>query len=75
MLLIRIQRNDIRNLPAELGYSRLDALEVRGNQLVTPPGEVCKRGTRAILHYLKDLNQGETFNSVKVIVVGDSMVG
>ena len=53
----------------------MDELGINGNPLVTPPEEVCSRGTQAILQYLKDLDLAETFNSAKVIVVGDSMVG
>ena len=72
---IRIGYNKIKHLPSELGYSRLNELLVNDNPLVTPSEEVCRRGTQAILQYLKDLDQSETFNSAKVIVVGDSMVG
>ena len=72
---IRIENNNIFNLPPELGYSSLNELRINWNPLVTPPKEVCYRGTQAILQYLKDLGQGQAFNSAKIIVVGDSMVG
>lgn len=74
---LNLKNNHISSLPIFLiQLSNLKYLGVDGNPLKTPPKEVTKKGLRAILGYLKDLDQGSIqVYRTKLMIVGQENVG
>jgi Leucine-rich repeat (LRR) protein/GTPase SAR1 family protein len=73
-----VRRNRLVRLPAELSNcTRLEQLQVEGNpELNTPPSEVVAKGTKKILEYLFDLQNGSRPNfSTNVMFVGGGGTG
>ena len=70
--------NKLTGLPAELGnLTNLEMLGLDGNKALTsPPPEVVKQGTKAILSYLRELAKGgkERYEA-KLLILGDGGEG
>jgi Leucine-rich repeat (LRR) protein/WD40 repeat protein len=59
-----VENNQLTSLPAEISYlTSLRVLRVYGNPLHTPPPDVIKQGTDAILAYLRALPQQSDISS------------
>jgi len=70
--------NQLTSIPAELGkLTKLNTLDLDGNKALTsPPPEVVKQGTKAILAYLREqLKERERQWVSKLLVVGEGGVG
>ncbi|MER7503003.1 COR domain-containing protein [Nonomuraea pusilla] len=69
--------NRLRTLPESLGaLTRLETFVLEGNDLVSPPKEICASGTVAVLAFLRALARGgEEQWSSKMLVVGEAAVG
>jgi internalin A len=69
--------NEIKVLPPELGQlTKLRTLEVYNNPLESPPPEIVKQGTEAILAYLQaQLKERQKQWLSKLIIVGQGGVG
>ncbi len=69
--------NKIKVLPPEIGQlTKLEKLEVDNNPLESPPPEIVKQGTKAILAYLQaQLKERQKQWLSKLIIVGQGGVG
>ena len=69
--------NEIKVLPPEIGQlTKLEKLEVDNNPLESPPPEIVKQGTKAILAYLQaQLKERQKQWLSKLIIVGQGGVG
>ena len=70
--------NRLASIPAELGnLTSLDTLMLGGNKALTsPPPEVLKQGTKAILAYLRELAKGKKERyEAKLLILGDGDEG
>ena len=73
-----LSNNQLTHIPAEIGnLTNLDELFLAGNKnLTSPPPEVVKQGTKAILAYLRELAKGgkERYEG-KLLILGDGDQG
>uniref|UniRef100_A0A3B3R3U9 Si:ch211-210p4.6 n=2 Tax=Paramormyrops kingsleyae TaxID=1676925 RepID=A0A3B3R3U9_9TELE len=76
---LHVENNRLTELPAELFLrTNLKVLRVNGNQLQTPPEEVCAGGLKDIQSYFRQLGSdldGDTVARVKTLFLGSSMAG
>ncbi len=73
-----VYNNQLTQLPPEIGQlSKLEALGLNGNPLQTPPREIVQQGTKAILAYLRGLQQAtEVMHyEAKLLLLGDGRRG
>ena len=69
--------NHLTQLPKEIAkLEKLKTLKLEGNKnLISPPPSVIKQGTKAILNYLKALDEKTTVWASKMVLVGEGGVG
>jgi len=68
--------NALTTLPEALGNLPLAELDLTGNPLVNPPPEILAAGTRAVVAFLRALQQDSDQQwSSKMLVVGEAAVG
>ena len=53
----------------------MEEFKIDDNPLISPPQNVCRRGTQAIFQHLRDLDLGSNINAANPTIVEDSMVG
>jgi len=72
-----LHNNQLTNLPLKFGQlTKLKELTLENNPLKTPPQEILKLGTQAILAYLREQSQGcEAQWLAKLVLVGEGGVG
>jgi small GTP-binding protein len=74
---LTLNDNQLTTLPTELGQlTRLGQLKLDANPLVLPPPEIVKKGTKAVLSYLREQLKGSEKQWVsKLLLVGQGGVG
>ena len=72
-----LPRNQLTTLPLELGHLRkLKKLDLKDNPLPEPYPDLIKRGTKALLTYLRSLEKESTPQyEAKLLLVGEGNVG
>ncbi len=74
---VYLSRNQLTTLPAEMGQlEKLEKLELKDNPLSEPYPDLIKRGTEAVLTYLRSLEKESTAQyEAKLLLVGEGNVG
>ena len=75
---LKISYNSMTVLPPHLGSLRdtLQTFDFTGNELVTPPMDILKGGSKAVLDFLYDsLSGSKSIYRMKMMIVGEENVG
>lgn len=75
---LKISSNSMTVLPPHLGSLRdtLQTFDFSGNELVTPPMDILKGGSKAVLDFLYDsLSGSKPIYRMKMMIVGEENVG